>query len=436
MGLDDFVNSALTCAQIIAAVFLFASSLRLREPMGPRLAAAAIVFVAWSALIAVVVPLSFTLSNPVLLGTIFALTLFISLGITLLVFEVSVWAALFCATAGYTMQNLASGLGSFVIRSLPGLDALPFRTFFTMVFPFVLVYALCYALLIRRIEKSGLELVQPQVMIAMITVVIFAVIAFDVVVKQIIDMDLPFVVQLACRLAHTLLCVFALVIEYELLYNRRLQHEVSAVTKIMENGKAQYRLSKETIEAINLKCHDIRHHIRQMGYGLATVDQRVIDEMAQEVNVYDSAVRTGNEPLDVILTEKNLVCNREGITLSCIANGACLDFMAPADLYALMGNALDNAIEAVLQLDERERRSISVIVRRKGGMTLIHVENYLVGAPEFRNGLPQTTKADTSSHGWGMKSMQLIAVRYHGTLHARVQGDVFHLNVMMPVPGE
>lgn len=108
--------------------------------------------------------------------------------------------------------------------------------------------------------------------------------------------------------------------------------------------------------------------------------------------------------------------------------------MTPSDLYSLMGNALDNALEAVRQIDDRERRSVSLVVKRSGSTAIIHVENYFTSSLDFYDGLPQTTKANSSAHGYGMKSMRLIASRYHGTLHARTQGNVLHLNVIMPLP--
>lgn len=434
-GLDDLVNSLLTCAQVIVATFLFARGLPRREPRLGYTAATAIGLVAWSALISLLVPLSFASSAPIALIPIFALTLVMGVVATMTMYDASLWAALFCATAGYTMQNLASGLGSFAVGLMPALEALPYqiRLLFTMALPFAATYALCYRPLISKVQKTGLELIRPQTMFVMMVVVILAVIAYDVVVKQILNLEMAFWLKVSVRLSHALLCVFVLALEYELLYNRRLQQEVSTISQVMESEKAQYELSRETIEAINLKCHDIRHQIRQLGAGLASVDEGTLEDIAREVNVYDSAVHTGNEPLDVILTEKSLVCSREGITLSCIADGSAFASLVASDLYALMGNALDNAIEAVRQLDEHEKRSISLVIRRAGNTAVMHVENYFAGTLSFRDGLPETTKDDRTNHGYGMKSMRLIAQRYHGTLHARTQGDVFHLNVIVPL---
>ena len=104
--------------------------------------------------------------------------------------------------------------------------------------------------------------------------------------------------------------------------------------------------------------------------------------------------------------------------------------MAPADIYALFGNALDNAIEAVRGA---KRRSISLVVRRAMGVVSVSVENYYApdAQPSFEDGLPQTTKADKANHGFGMRSMRAIAERYGGTLVARAEDGVFHLDIML-----
>jgi sensor histidine kinase regulating citrate/malate metabolism len=155
--------------------------------------------------------------------------------------------------------------------------------------------------------------------------------------------------------------------------------------------------------------------------------------------VYDATVRTGNEALDTILTEKRLLCEGEGITLTCMADGHALDFLAPSELYALFGNALDNAIEATRQVPEGGR-SISLGVRRVGDMVSIHVENTCVGQASFADGLPQTTKLtgdgtrDTTNHGIGTRSMRALAERYDGIFSAAQRGDVFCLDITLPLP--
>ena len=151
--------------------------------------------------------------------------------------------------------------------------------------------------------------------------------------------------------------------------------------------------------------------------------------------MYDSKVRTGNDALDTILTEKSLLCESRNITLTCVANGAALAFMAPADLYALFGNALDNAIEAVERLGDATRRSISLIVRRRAGTVTVHVENYYdptASAKSFKGDVPTSTKGDPLNHGFGTRSMKAIVERYGGTLTFSANGTTFCVDAVIP----
>lgn len=87
--------------------------------------------------------------------------------------------------------------------------------------------------------------------------------------------------------------------------------------------------------------------------------------MEQEIRSYEAQNKTGNEVLDTILTSKSLYCQQHGITLTCVADGAALDFMDTMDLCSLFGNALDNAIESVEKLPDSEQRLIHLVVTRK-----------------------------------------------------------------------
>lgn len=237
------------------------------------------------------------------------------------------------------------------------------------------------------------------------------------------------------NLTHLATCLLVLFMQYEMLFNKRLQLDQMAIQRMAQDQMRHYRMSRDSIEAINMRCHDIRHQIQSIGTS-QRIDHEALERLSREVDVYDSAVRTGNDALDVILTEKSLICAHNGVTLSCIADGACIAFISSQDLYSLFGNALDNAIEAVREIPDHDRRDIGLVVKRSGDMASIHVENYYSGALDFCDGLPRTTKRDTAMHGYGMKSMRSIVSRYGGTLTCRAERAVFHLNALIPIPAE
>ena len=80
-----------------------------------------------------------------------------------------------------------------------------------------------------------------------------------------------------------------------------------------------------------------------------------------------------------------------------------------------------------------EKRIITASVWRRDSFAIIQVENYYEGSLVLRDGLPLTSKGDTSSHGFGLKSMRRIAEKYRGTLSVKAEDNRFLLYVMLPI---
>lgn len=148
------------------------------------------------------------------------------------------------------------------------------------------------------------------------------------------------------------------------------------------------------------------------------------------------SMEIGNETLDTALSEKALICGRDRIALTCLADGAALGFLAPAETYSLFGNALDNAIDAVRKVEDHAKRSISLVVTERVGMVTVHVGNYFEGELAFEDGLLQTTSDDTFNHGFGMRSMRHVAEEHGGVPTAKEKDGVFYLNVAIPLPAD
>ncbi len=227
-------------------------------------------------------------------------------------------------------------------------------------------------------------------------------------------------------------CLFLLALQCEITRRESEQHNGEILQHILYQQKQQMEISKENIELINIKCHDIKNQIATLG---SRVPQEEIRELERAVDIYDMAFKTGNEALDVLMVEKLMVCENKNIRLDCMMDGKLLSFMKQSDIYALFGNAVDNAIEAVERIVNEERRYISVRVRMEKGMLVIHFENYYEGEIAFVKGLPQTTKEDKRYHGFGMKSIRMIVEKYQGHFSVGAKDGIFTLNILLPISG-
>lgn len=371
-------------------------------------------------------------SMPLLMLT-FAITLTTTCVAVLLVWRVSPWQALFCCTAGYIAQNLISGTSNLIdtLVCAAGRPELPWSS--TLLMGCLLVYPLYLWLFVRLVRRHSLaDISEPQIILVALAVVA-TVIGLDVVVKSLGASTLGLEAYLMARLAHGVLCGFTLFSEQKILAARQLATEREVERRMAAERERQYQLSRKNIDAINVKCHDIKHQIRSLADGGRVADGRALEDLAAEIAIYDSTVKTGNPALDVILTEKGLVCSGEKITLAVIADGRALECLEPQEIYSLFGNALDNAIEAVRGIEEPERRLISLNVRRSGTMCVINVENSCDAAPAFRDGVPVTTKADAGSHGFGTRSMRGIVERHDGVLTFGCEDGIFHVDALLPV---
>lgn len=218
------------------------------------------------------------------------------------------------------------------------------------------------------------------------------------------------------------------------LYARR---EVDALQSILENQYAQYRQSRESIDLINQKYHDLKHQIAVLRAEQDPARRSAfLDRMEEEIKLYEAQNKTGHPVLDTVLTGKSLYCARHGIRLTCVADGTLLRFMDVMDLCSLFGNLLDNAIECELGIPDREKRMVHLEVYARKGLLVVACENYCERAPVFQDGLPQSTKGDGAYHGYGTKSVRRTAEKYGGGVTMTVQESWFQASVVIPLDGK
>ena len=227
-------------------------------------------------------------------------------------------------------------------------------------------------------------------------------------------------------------CIFVLLLRTGILSQNQYRYEITLMEQLLHEKKKQYQSVKENIDLVNMKCHDLKHQLTNLSSKLT--DQE-IQALQEAIEIYDSNIRTGSEVLDVLLYEKQLVCQKEGITLTCMADGRALSFMRTSHVYSIFNNALSNALEAVRSIPDPDMRVVDISVAQNAGAVEIVVTNYFQGAPSIRDGLPvATTKEDKHRHGFGTMSMKYVAEQYGGTLQSSIEGPVFILKICIPTP--
>ena len=180
-----------------------------------------------------------------------------------------------------------------------------------------------------------------------------------------------------------------------------------------QTDKEYYALLESRSEEMRTFVHDEKNRL--------AVLQSMHD--ADEMHAYVAGIlgelqtaapvgNTQNKMLDLVLGKYDAQCRMLGVRFSYATLTANLSFMEDVDLVALLGNVLDNAVEAARNAGDGW---IELSVESKvAGVTTLTCENSASVAPVARGGLLRTTKENAAHHGVGVKSISRIAKKYGG----------------------
>ena len=333
--------------------------------------------------------------------------------------------------SAYAMQNLYADL-EWCIRVSYGLEVTVQYAFIALAF-MLAIYAGCFFLLVRPwARKMAMNISVSKIYLVVISV--FVLLVLNVLSSFMVNLATTPAMQAEQGLLFGICTAVTLVLMAGAYDRSYIQYERETMERMLFEQDRQRKLSEQTIDLINMKCHDMKHQIEALKNGGGDF----YDKAVQSISIYDSYFNTGNRSLDLVLTEKSLRCNNLKVNFSCIAEGGLLSFMSSSDIYSFFGNAIDNALECLVMYPE-EKRNLSINVRRIGGNYVgITVENYCEGDLDFENGLPRTTKQNEKGfHGYGTRSMKyIIEELYGGTLVMRRSGDVFSVAASLPQTGK
>ena len=416
--------------EILVSMHLFSSKLIRKDKYNLRLTLSILI----PLLISIFFPIFKSFSYSWWYSSLMFLILFVvCVASMFFVYDASWQKIFFISITSYTIQHLAHEIYNIISlilnmsSSTSGVygDEIvvwfaPAFNFIVSISIFILVYAIAFIFLNKRINSYDDVRVNNQyiLLIAFLILVIYIKDGHNIIYSYTIAF-------------YNLLCCFmVLFVQFSVMNNQKIQNQLQTTTQLLNQSKERYKENKENINLINMKCHDLRHQIREYGKRSA-ISPDSIQDLEQMINIYDSNVKTGNETLDFILTEKSLLCQKKNITLTCLADCSKIGFIDDSDLYSLFGNAVDNAMEAVMKIQNHDKRNISLIVRNVENYLSISIENYYEGKINFGDdGLPLTTKFDTDYHGYGVKSIKYIVDKYHGTLSITTKNDIFKLYIL------
>ena len=333
--------------------------------------------------------------------------------------DISLGDAVYCVATASAVQHITFNIW-FMISPLN--SGVPLR-----ILIYAILYPAAFVLVAKRLVSDGHYKTSRMDILPIVTIML--IVCTIGVWQGYCRVDSIAVIQY--RIVDTLCCAYILWGQVRQAMLLKLHQELDGIKHAWEAQKQQYQITAETIETINRSCHDLRYIIRNVGEEQGSSESS-IEEAAKAIRIYDTAIKTGNEALDLILMEKSLFCVNHDIQLTCMVDGQKLNRMEDGDIYALFGNALDNAVRAVMPLADSQKKVISIKMLDQGDLLTIQIQNYYDGTLDFQDGLPVTTHASEGElHGYGMKSIRQIAAKYGGTISVKAEDGVFLLNILL-----
>lgn len=348
-------------------------------------------------------------------------------------FDLTGREALFAAIGGYAIQHMAFGLTQLLRYFFP-LNSGTFPGYFCQHFIFYLLLPplLHFTFLRQQFDRNGLQKRDWRLFSLAILALLINVVLSQASRMPASENDSAFLKNCICSLYIVLCCGMELFMLFYIPHESHLRQESELMEKMLHTMDSRLKLSRKGIEIINRRCHELKIRIGELTQENARLSGTVA-ETHQALAFYEGSYRTGNATLDFILNERSPLIQEENISFSCIADGKLLSFMRRTDISILFGNALDNALEYVLKLDDVQKRIIDLRVDQQGEMLHIHLSNYCDSPVDFRNGLPVHPNGAESDRGFGIQSICYLTEKYDGIYRFRQKDDRFILDIACPM---
>ncbi len=199
----------------------------------------------------------------------------------------------------------------------------------------------------------------------------------------------------------------------------------------------QCRAMMNSQESLQRFRHDINNQFETMK---ALLENGNTTELKQQIcslisdSTEDRICYTGNIVADGILNYKLGKLKRSGANIETELVIPQQTFMSTKDLTIILGNLLDNAVEALAQMDEG--KYCYVAIKYVKGCLIVCVKNTYQNAVTELNGSIVSSKADNDMHGIGLKSVRSIVDKYGGIMEISHSNGIFTVKLALTLPPE
>lgn len=336
------------------------------------------------------------------------------------VFDVTPFSLLACCSAGICVRYVVSSIVNLFFLWSEGTGELWVQLLKSSIN--LIICVALFFLIPKNFVRRNVAYVNDKEVCIMLSVSVLFVIVFDQLSRFLGDgAAQKAVINLYSIFGASLILIFQLF----MLNRRKVLSDYNRLNFMREMDQKRFELSSNIAEIANIKWHDFKH--------LMTLFGERTDGADINAGLGEFCESTGSYALDAILIANVISCRKADIKLTWFCERGALAGIDEMDVYSLFCNLLDNAIEAAGGM-EKDKRVVSLVCSREAaGFVRIRVSNYYNGSVEFENGLPLTTKGDSDVHGYGLKSVKMIAEKYGGKLAIDTGNGMFQTQLLLHV---
>lgn len=181
--------------------------------------------------------------------------------------------------------------------------------------------------------------------------------------------------------------------------------------------------------------HDLKHHIQTMKAHLIMNQykelEEYLNELDEDLDIVDTVIKTGNIRIDAVLNSKLAVARARGININAKSIVPAELEINEVDICVIIGNLLDNAIEACEKEKEKDKQFIRVYIDILKQQLYIYISNSMTNDIQKSGGRYITTK--NGSHGFGLLRIDRVVKKYGGYLNRQHEEGVFATEIMLPL---
>lgn len=241
-------------------------------------------------------------------------------------------------------------------------------------------------------------------------------------------------VTIFMSIAFVLLINFATFYLYDEI-SRILSEEKDKILMQQQNKyyEKQLELMRESLKSIKTIKHDLKNHMTSL-YVLVEEDKKeeLLEYLSGVIEVFNNKeglASTGNTVIDSIINFKLQEAEKEKIAVNIDLNIPKELKIPSFDITIILGNLLDNALNAVKKLEKN--RYIDIKIKYTKGRLILKIDNSFDGTIIKEKGKIITSHRDKNNHGLGLESVKTVLEKYNGVIEFKYDSNKFHTALLM-----